>query len=175
MRSTRCSTRGIQSPDLDVLHAMQALSLRGVLRRIPRAALVTRLASDNRIQMLRSRWSPGWRGKVSSVRRGLQSRRHPTVSLRWRRPFCRMDAIPPLDPAPSAPVPHLMATLRFGESVELGVMGFRHSRHSRRSGPSRYPRWVQSFDSIRPTALSSTRRVLPPRYRSYMHWLCSEK
>ena len=33
------------------------------------------------------------------------------------------DAIPPLDPAPSAPVPHLMATLRFGESVELGVMG----------------------------------------------------
>jgi hypothetical protein len=33
------------------------------------------------------------------------------------------DAIPPFDPPPSAPVPHLLATLRFGEAVELAVMG----------------------------------------------------
>ena len=33
------------------------------------------------------------------------------------------DAIPPFDPPPFAPVPHLLATLRFGEAVELAVFG----------------------------------------------------
>jgi hypothetical protein len=33
------------------------------------------------------------------------------------------DALPPLDAPPSAPVPHHLATLRFGEAVELAVIG----------------------------------------------------
>src|SRR5262249_49711244 len=33
------------------------------------------------------------------------------------------DSLPPADSPPSSPVPHLLATLRFGESVELAIVG----------------------------------------------------
>jgi len=113
----------VQSPDLDVLHAMQALSVRGVLRRIPRAALVTRLASEDRIQMLRALVSRlAKEGFAGAPRVAIAAPPHRLAAM--AAAILRIeDAIPPLDPAPSAPVPHLMATLRFGESVELGVMG----------------------------------------------------
>jgi CheY-like chemotaxis protein len=113
----------VQSPDLDVLHTMQALSLRGVLRRIPRAALVTRLASEDRIQMLRALVTRlAKEGFIGAPRIAIAAMPHRLASM--AAAILRIeDAIPPLDPAPSAPVPHLLATLRFGESVELGVVG----------------------------------------------------
>jgi CheY-like chemotaxis protein len=113
----------IQAPDLDVLHAMRALSLRGALRRIPRAALVTRLASEDRIQMLRALVTrlakEGFNGAPRIAIAAPPARLASLAGAILRIE----DAIPPFDPAPSAPVPHVLATLRFGESVELSVLG----------------------------------------------------
>jgi CheY-like chemotaxis protein len=113
----------VQSPDVDVLHAMQALSVRCVLRRIPRAALVTRLASDERIQILRALVTRLTKeGFTGAPRIAIAAPPQRLASM--AAAILRIeDALPPLDPAPAAPVPHLLATLRFGESVELGVMG----------------------------------------------------
>jgi CheY-like chemotaxis protein len=112
-----------QAPDLDVLHAMQALSVRGVLRRIPRAALVTRLASDDRIQILRALVTRlAKEGFAGAPRIAIAASPQRLASL--AAAILRIeDAIPPFDPAPVAHVPHLLATLRFGESVELAVVG----------------------------------------------------
>jgi len=113
----------IQAPDLHILHAMRELSARGALRRIPRAALVTRLASDDRIQMLRALVTRLAReGFNGSPRIAIAAPPARLASLAGA--ILRIeDAIPPFDPPPSAPVPHLLATLRFGEAVELSVLG----------------------------------------------------
>ncbi|HKQ71434.1 MAG TPA: response regulator [Polyangiaceae bacterium] len=113
----------VQAPDLEVLQAMRTLSLRGVLRKIPRAALVTRLASDDRLQMLRALVTRLAReGFGGAPRVAIAALPHRLASL--AAAILRIeDAIPPFDASPLAPVPHLLATLRFGETVELNVMG----------------------------------------------------
>ena len=102
---------------------MRALSLRGALRRIPRAALVTRLASDDRLQMLRALVTRlGKEGFGGAPRIAIAAPPHRLASL--ASAILRIeDALPPHDAAPSAPVPYLLATLRFGEAVELNVIG----------------------------------------------------
>ncbi len=113
----------VQAPDLAVLHVMRTLSLRGALRRIPRAALVTRLASEDRIQMLRALVTrlvkEGFSGAPRIAIAAAPHRIAPLAGAILRIE----DAMPPFDPSPVAPVPHVLATLRFGESVELCVIG----------------------------------------------------
>jgi CheY-like chemotaxis protein len=113
----------VQSPDLDVLHVMKDLAARGRLRRIPRAALVTRFASDDRIQMLRALVTRlAKEGFGGAPRIAIAASPHRLASL--AAAILRIeDALPPHDAPPSAPVPHQLATLRFGESVELSVIG----------------------------------------------------
>jgi CheY-like chemotaxis protein len=113
----------VQSPDVEVLHVMRALSNRGALRRIPRAALVTRLASDDRLQMLRALVTRlGKEGFGGAPRIAIAAPPHRLASLAGA--ILRIeDALPPHDATPSAPVPHHLATLRFGEAVELNVIG----------------------------------------------------
>jgi CheY-like chemotaxis protein len=113
----------VQLPDVDVLHVLRALALRGAVRRIPRAALVTRLASDDRLQMLRALVTRlGKEGFSGAPRIAIAAPPHRLASLAGA--ILRIeDALPPHDAAPSAPVPHQLATLRFGESVELAVIG----------------------------------------------------
>jgi hypothetical protein len=114
----------VQSPDLHILHIMKELAVRGGLRRIPRAALVTRLASDDRLQMLRALVTRlGKEGFSGAPRIAIAAPPHRLASLAGA--ILRIeDALPPLDAPPSAPVPHQLATLRFGETVELSVIGF---------------------------------------------------
>jgi CheY-like chemotaxis protein len=113
----------VQFPDLEVLHVMRALALRGGLRRIPRAALVTPLASDDRLQMLRALVTRlGKEGFGGAPRIAIAALPHRLASL--ASSILRIeDALPPHDAPPSAPVPHQLATLRFGETVELSVIG----------------------------------------------------
>jgi len=112
----------VQSPDLEVLHVMKGLALRAGLRRIPRAALVTRLASDDRLQMLRALVTRLTKdGFAGPPRIAIAAPPNRLASLAGS--ILRIeDALPPLDPRPSASVPHQLATLRFGESVELSVI-----------------------------------------------------
>jgi CheY-like chemotaxis protein len=113
----------VQSPDLEVLQVMKGLARRARLRRIPRAALVTRLASDDRLQMLRALVSRLAKdGFSGSPRVAVAAPPNRLASLAGA--ILRIeDSLPPLDPPPSATVPHQLATLRFGESVELSVIG----------------------------------------------------
>jgi CheY-like chemotaxis protein len=113
----------VQSSDLDVLAAMVSLSSRGVLRRIARAALVTRLASDDRLQMLRALVARlGKEGFAGAPRVAIAAPAHRLASM--AAAILRIeDVLPPFDSPPSAAVPYLLATLRFGEAVELSVMG----------------------------------------------------
>ena len=113
----------VQAPDVEVLHVMRTLAARGALRRIPRAALVTRLASDDRLQMLRALVSRlGKEGFAGAPRIAIAAPPHRLLSLAGA--ILRIeDALPPLDGPPAAPVPHHLATLRFGEAVELSVIG----------------------------------------------------
>jgi CheY-like chemotaxis protein len=113
----------VQAPDVDVLQVLEGLSARGVLRRIPRAALVTRLASDDRIQVLRAIITRlGREGFSGAARIAIAAPPH-RLALLGGAILRIEDALAPLDPAPSAPVPHLLATLRLGEGVELAVIG----------------------------------------------------
>jgi CheY-like chemotaxis protein len=112
----------VQAPDLDVLNAMVALSKSGVLRRIARAALVTRLASDDRLQVLRALVSRmGKEGFAGAPRVAIAA---PAQRLRsLAAAILRIeDVMPPFDSTPAAAVPYLLATLRFGEAVELSVI-----------------------------------------------------
>jgi CheY-like chemotaxis protein len=113
----------VSAPDVEVLHVMRTLALRGGLRRIPRAALVTRLASDDRLQMLRALVTRlGKEGFSGAPRIAIAASPHRLASLAGA--ILRIeDALPPHDARPSAPVPHQLATLRFGEAVELSVIG----------------------------------------------------
>jgi CheY-like chemotaxis protein len=112
----------VQASDLDVLSAMISLSKRHLLRRIARAALLTRLASDDRLQMLRALVSRlGKQGFVGAPRLGIAGPAHRLASL--AAAILRIeDVMAPFDSPPSAAVPYLLATLRFGESVDLSVV-----------------------------------------------------
>jgi CheY-like chemotaxis protein len=113
----------VQANDIEVLEAMQQMLRRGVLRRIPRAALVTRLASEDRMQVLRALVSRLAReGFAGPPRIGVAASPHRLASLAGA--ILRIeDSVPPVESPPSAAVPHPLATLRFGESAELSVVG----------------------------------------------------
>jgi CheY-like chemotaxis protein len=100
----------VQFPDLEVLHVMRALALRGGLRRIPRAALVTPLASDARLQMLRALVTRlGKEGFGGAPRIAIALVRSSTICGRASSILRIEDALPPHDAPPSAPVPHQLA------------------------------------------------------------------
>jgi CheY-like chemotaxis protein len=113
----------VHAPDLEVLEAIEALSERGAIRRVPRAALVTRLASDDRIQVLRALTTRlAKEGFSGAPRIALAAPIERLASLSGS--ILRIeDSAAPIDPLPSAAVPRLLATLRLGEAVELGVIG----------------------------------------------------
>jgi CheY-like chemotaxis protein len=113
----------VQAPDVEVLQLMRTLALRGSLRRIPRAALVTRLANEERLQMLRALVTRlGKEGFGGAPRIAIAAPPARLASLATA--ILRIeDTLPPLEAPPSAPVPHHLATLRFGEAVELSVIG----------------------------------------------------
>jgi CheY-like chemotaxis protein len=113
----------VHAPDLDVLQAIEVLSARGALRRIPRAAMVTRLASEERLQVLRALASRLCREGFSGAPRIAFAAPAQKLASMANAILRIEDSVPPPDPLPSAPVPHLLATIRLGDAVELGVIG----------------------------------------------------
>jgi len=113
----------VHATDIEVLESMQRMSRRGILRRIPRAALVTRLATEDRMQVLRALVGRLAReGFSGGPRIAVAASPHRLASLAGA--ILRIeDSVPPVEHAPSAAVPHPIATLRFGESAELSVVG----------------------------------------------------
>lgn len=109
--------------DLELLEALHAMMERGLLRRIPRSALVTALAAPDKLPILRALVSrlarEGYAGPPRIVVAGRESR-----LLAFAQTMLRIeDTLPPATPRPIPPVPHSLGTLRFGEAVEVAVMG----------------------------------------------------
>jgi len=113
----------VEALDLELLEALHAMMNRGLLRRIPRSALVTALASHDKLPILRALVSrlprDGFAGPPRLVVAARESR-----LLAFGQSILRIeDALPPATPRPIARVPHALGVLRFGEAVEVTVMG----------------------------------------------------
>src|SRR5690606_37044081 len=92
--------------DLELLEALQAMMSRGLLRRIPRSALVTALASQDNLPILRALVSrlarEGYAGPPRRVVAGRESR-----LLAFAQSMLRIeDTLPSATPKPIPPVPH---------------------------------------------------------------------
>lgn len=113
----------VDAPDLEMLEALKRMVDRGNLRRIPRASLVTALATADKLPILRALVSrllrDGFAGppRLAVAAKAVQLATFAQTILRIE------DALPPSSPKPIAPIPHSLATLRFGESVEVSVIG----------------------------------------------------
>lgn len=112
----------IEVPDLELVETMQAMAERGLLRRIPRAALVTALATREKLPMLRALVSRLSREGFSGPPRIAIAAPAPKLAALGRAILRVEEAIPAADPPPPAPVPHLLATLRFGDATDLAVV-----------------------------------------------------
>lgn len=113
----------VDALDLELLEALKSMMGRGLIRRIPRAALMTALASPEKLPILRALVSrlarDGFAGPPTLMIAGRASRLFAFAQSALRIE----DALPSATPKPISPVPHRLATLRFGESVELAVTG----------------------------------------------------
>lgn len=113
----------VETPDLELLEALQRMMQRGLLRRIPRAALITALASQDKLPILRALVSRLAREGFAGPPRLAIAAPVPRLAAFSQAILRIEDALPPATPSPIAPVPHAMATLRFGDSVEVSVLG----------------------------------------------------
>ncbi|MCC6217781.1 MAG: DUF4388 domain-containing protein [Polyangiaceae bacterium] len=113
----------LPEPDLAIVEAMLALLERGELRSVPRGAVAVELAEPDRLNVLaavvRRRTRAGFGGAPRLVL-AATPRRLTTVGHALRR---IADAVGPSEPAPAAPIPHALATLRLAEGVALEVLG----------------------------------------------------
>ena len=168
-RSTRCSTR-CNLPDLDVLQSCRLCRARRAAPHPARGAghpPGERRSDADAPRAGHAAWRRGFRRAPAHRDRRASAparRRLAAAILRIEDAHSAVRS-----GAVGARCPHLMATLRFGESVELGVMGL--------PVVGRFaPLWAltlpvdraPSFGSTRPIAPSSMRRARPPRFRSCM-------
>ncbi|MEB2311222.1 MAG: DUF4388 domain-containing protein [Sorangiineae bacterium] len=113
----------VPGTDLEVIGALARLLDSGVVRRISRGVARAELAAPEQLAMLgalvRRMVRPGFTGAVRLVLAG-STQQIATIAHSVRR---LVDASPPPDAPPAAPVPHLLATLRVTEEVDLDVVG----------------------------------------------------
>jgi hypothetical protein len=110
-------------PDLEIVQALGGMLGDGSVRRIAKGAVRVELADPEQMTLLvallkrhtRGAFSGAARIVIAGSPRRLASVTHAVTRI--------ADALPPAESIPSAPVPHLMATLRLGDSVELDVVG----------------------------------------------------
>jgi hypothetical protein len=109
--------------DLEILDALERLMARGEVRRIPKGAVRHELADPEQMTVLaalvRRLTRPGFHGPARLIL-SAAPKRLATLAHAVRR---IADAVAPAEPAPTAPVPHLLATLRIAEGVEVDVVG----------------------------------------------------
>lgn len=109
--------------DLAIVEALSALLDSGVVRRIPRGAERVELAEPGQLSVLgaltRRLSRPGFEGPARLILAG-SPRQLATVTHSVRR---IVDAVPPTESVPAAPVPHHLATLRVSDGAELDVVG----------------------------------------------------
>jgi hypothetical protein len=109
--------------DLDVLDAVERLVNAGFVRKIAAGAARVELADAERLTVLaalaKRAARPGFRGAprvaIATSPQRLLTLMHALGRI--------ADVVTPTDAVPPAPIPHVLGTLRLGESTELDVLG----------------------------------------------------
>lgn len=113
----------VEALDLELLEALQRMMSRGLLRRIPRSALVTALAAPDKLPILRALIARLSRDGFSGPPRLIVAAPGSQLATFGQSVLRIEDSLPAPTPPPIPPLPHALATLRFGESVEVTVIG----------------------------------------------------
>jgi hypothetical protein len=108
--------------DAAILESIVRLDARGRLKRLGHTSLRVQLTGPDQLHLLRAAAararSPGFAGPARLVFAATSSKLavfgHTVLSL--------SDAFPPAEPAPSVPVPYVIATIRLGDGVELDIV-----------------------------------------------------
>jgi hypothetical protein len=108
--------------DAAILESIVRLDARGRLKRLGHASSRVQLCGPDQLHLLRAAAararSPGFAGPARLVFAATPSKLaifgHTVLSL--------ADAFPAQEPAPSVPVPYVLATIRLGDGVELDVV-----------------------------------------------------
>lgn len=109
--------------DLEILDALAKMITQGIVRRIAKGAVRVSLAEFEQMTVLaalvkrlsRSGFTGRPRLLVAASPRRLATILHAVGRI--------ADALAPAESPPAAPVPHVLATLRLGEGVELDIVG----------------------------------------------------
>jgi len=110
--------------DLEVLTALAELIEAGIVRRIAGGTRRVELADPDRLGVLAALAKrvarPGFRGSARIAVAAAPRRLLGIMAALGRI----SEAMMPSEAVPTAPIPHVLATLRLGDSVELDVLGF---------------------------------------------------
>jgi len=108
--------------DLEILSAVDSMLKAGVLRRIPKGFIRAELSEPEQASVLAAMVSrlarPGFIGNPRLIFAGPPERLGGLGHAARRI----ADALPPTESTPTAPVPHIIASIRLGESVELDII-----------------------------------------------------
>ncbi|MCB9585416.1 MAG: DUF4388 domain-containing protein [Polyangiaceae bacterium] len=108
--------------DLEILTAIEGMLASGIVRLIPKGAVRAVLTEPEQMSVLSAMVArlvrPGFGGNPRLIFAGPPERLgglgHATRRI--------ADAIPPTESTPTAPVPHVIASIRLGESVDLDIV-----------------------------------------------------
>jgi CheY-like chemotaxis protein len=110
-------------PDLEIVEALDQMLQDGSIRRIAKGAVRAELADSEQMTLLGALIKRLSRGSFTGAARLILSgtpRRLATLSHSVSR---IADTVAPAETVPVAPVPHLLATLKLPDAVELDVVG----------------------------------------------------
>ncbi|HEY6559336.1 MAG TPA: DUF4388 domain-containing protein [Polyangiaceae bacterium] len=110
-------------PDLEIAQALGAMLDDGSVRRIAKGAVRVELADPEQMTLLVALVKRYTRGAFSGAARIVLAGSPRSLATVTHAVGRIADALPPAESIPSAPVPHLIATLRLADSVELDVVG----------------------------------------------------
>lgn len=112
----------LPEPDAHLLAALVELDAAGRLKRLPHEQQRAPLVATEQLHLMRALVSralaPGYEGATRLIFAGTPSRlavfSHATLRL--------VDSVPPSDSVPTIPIPHVVATVRLGDDVDVEIV-----------------------------------------------------
>jgi CheY-like chemotaxis protein len=112
----------LPEPDAHLLAAIVELDGAGRLKRLPHEMHRAPLVATEQLHLMRALVSralaPGYEGATRLVFAGTPSR----LAVFSHAALRLVDALPPPDPAPAIPIPHVIATVRLGDDVDVEIV-----------------------------------------------------
>jgi CheY-like chemotaxis protein len=112
----------LTEPDALILATLVELDGKSRLKRLPHDTQRLQLVGPDQLHLMRALVSrasaPGYQGAARLVFAGTPSR----LAVFAHAALCLVDAIPSPESAPTLPIPHPIATVRFGDDVDLELV-----------------------------------------------------